>query len=179
MSLEKLLFDSSMNTILMVGRAIDRQPDIYYDLFPLILEDKKPFSSRAARVISIYSESNPSLLEPLIEPIIDFLPDCQTNGVKQSLLRIFNWYPCPEDDVLLSKLLDICFKWLGSTKEKPAVRVYSMETIYQISGKIPELKNELILVIEEQMPYGSVGFKSRGSRILRKLYKETSVSVNR
>jgi hypothetical protein len=49
------------------------------------------------------------------------------------------------------------------------VKVFGMTVLANLCEKLPELKNELRIIIEDQMPYGSAGFKSRGSKILKKL----------
>ncbi len=44
-----------------------------------------------------------------------------------------------------------------------------MTVLEKICRKIPELKPELRLIIEEQLPHGSAAFKNRGNRILKRL----------
>jgi hypothetical protein len=56
-----------------------------------------------------------------------------------------------------------------NTKQPIAVRVFSMTVLCNLAGKLPELKNELIPLIEDQMPYGSAGFISRGRKVLKDL----------
>jgi hypothetical protein len=46
-----------------------------------------------------------------------------------------------------------------------------MTVLFNIVKKYPELKDELKMSIEDQLPYGSAGFKSRGRRILKSLEK--------
>ena len=47
-----------------------------------------------------------------------------------------------------------------------------MEIIYKISQLYPEIKNELISTVENMMPRSSFGIKSRGRKLLKKLYRE-------
>ena len=51
-----------------------------------------------------------------------------------------------------------------------------MTVLYNITLKIPELADELKIIIEDQMPYGSAGFKSRGKKILKGLQKALNLS---
>jgi hypothetical protein len=46
-----------------------------------------------------------------------------------------------------------------------------MDVIFNIVKKFPELKEELKLAIEEQMPFGSAGYKSHGGKVLKALNK--------
>ena len=52
-----------------------------------------------------------------------------------------------------------------------AVKVHAMMIVYNHVLLYPELKDELITVIEDQGPNNSVGFKTRGRQIIKKLEK--------
>jgi len=58
---------------------------------------------------------------------------------------------------------------LENKKEPIAIRVFAMTVLANLADTYPEIKGELIAVIEDQMPYGSAGFISRGKKILKKL----------
>jgi hypothetical protein len=70
--------------------------------------------------------------------------------------------------------MNMCFDWLVSAKESVAVKVYAMEILYRISQVEPELKKELADSIEWRISEGTPGFKHRGLKTLKKLYKEMS-----
>jgi hypothetical protein len=53
-------------------------------------------------------------------------------------------------------------------QEKPAVKMFCLVILEKLSNLYPEIKPELILIIETQMPYESKAFKSRGRKILAK-----------
>jgi hypothetical protein len=74
-------------------------------------------------------------------------------------------------DTVLEEAADVGFKIMESKGEPIAVKVFAMTMLANICKKVPELKNELKLIIEDQMPYGSAGFRSRGGKILRQLAK--------
>ena len=44
-----------------------------------------------------------------------------------------------------------------------------MSVLLKIVRRYPELKQELKQLIEDQMPFGSAGFVSRGKRVLKAL----------
>lgn len=52
-----------------------------------------------------------------------------------------------------------------------AVRVFAMTVLANLAKQLPELKNELIPLIEDQLPYGSAAFISRGRKLLKELKK--------
>jgi len=63
---------------------------------------------------------------------------------------------------------DRCFA-LMDTKEPIAVRVFSMTVLANIAKQEPDLKKELRIAIEDQLPYASAGFLSRARKVLKGL----------
>ncbi len=57
-----------------------------------------------------------------------------------------------------------------------AVKCFSIEIAERLTSGRPELINELKLIIEDQFPFASSGFKSRASKLLAK--KKTKLSDN-
>ncbi len=101
------------------------------------------------------------MIENLQNPVHD--------AVKRNTLRILQFVDIPED--LLGLTAEICFSILNSAKSPIAFKVHAMSALLDIVKKYPELKGELKISIEEQMPFGSAGFISRGKRVLKALEK--------
>ena len=83
---------------------------------------------------------------------------------------MFTRSPLPQK--YFGELMNICFDWLISPRESVAVKVYAMEILYRLSEIEPELKKELADSIEWRITEGTPGFKNRGVKTLKKLYKE-------
>lgn len=138
-------------------------------LLALIFEDKDPIAWRAAWILDGSDELHPGLVRERITGIIRKLPDLESAGALRSLLRMLCRYEIPEEEQGL--IIDLCFSYLMSELYPVAVKVHAMQIIYHHTLLYPELKEELQTVIEDQMENNSVGFKSRGNRILQQLEK--------
>jgi hypothetical protein len=57
-----------------------------------------------------------------------------------------------------------------SPTETVAVKTEAMQTLGNIALKHPELKNELKMAIEDQLPKTTAGFHSRAKRIFKQLF---------
>jgi len=68
-------------------------------------------------------------------------------------------------------LADLCFGYLADPKTPIAIRCASMTVLEKICQRVPELKSELQLLLEEYMDHSSAGFKSRAKRVLARLAK--------
>ena len=78
-------------------------------------------------------------------------------------------YDIPEKDQ--GVLIDLCFSYLVSEQYPVAVKAHAMQIIYQHVLLYPELKDELIAVLQDQELNNSVGFKSRGQRLIKQMEK--------
>ncbi len=124
-------------------------------------------TQRAAAIVNEVCERKPEWLEPYYERVILNLRNDVHDAVKRNTVRLLQFHDIPED--LLGEAADVCFKLLESAKEPVAIKVFSMTVLFNIVKRVPELKSELEYMIEEQMPYGSAGFVSRGKKILKAL----------
>ena len=68
-------------------------------------------------------------------------------------------------------MINTCFKFLESSTEALAVKVFSMTVLSNLAKQYPEIVPEIKIVIEDQLPHQSAGFKSRAKKVLKDLDK--------
>lgn len=166
---ETELYDSSRVGIDVVVAKVGGDEEKFRALYGLAMKEKEKYSARACRVIYFCALRDPSIVLPYVSEIIRKLPELKNESVKRDFLHIFAELFLPEDEEDLGRLLDYCFGVMNSVTKQVSLKIYSMEILYRISLLEPELKQELALTIENQLQYGSAGFRSRGSKIVRKL----------
>lgn len=162
---------SKRNTDYIVS-IIDGSPKRFEMLWKTMITSDTPVPHRASWAITTCFDRWPELLQPYLEEMIDFIPESNHTGIKRCLLRILALSEIP--DSRMGNLLNLCFEYL-ETDMPVAVKVHAMQIIYNISQAEPDIKTELIAIIEEQMPKQSVGFENRGRKLLKKLYSETGI----
>jgi len=172
MELEDLLADSSRKTVDIAVQFIGDDSVLFRKMLDFALLDKYPYAMRAARVIQVIAEANPPRAVPYIDTIVQAMPGFKTGGLNRSMLRVLSYHCKKMSEEQLGILTDICFKNVLNSNEKPAIKVYSMDILYEISNLYPDLKRELISSIEAQLPRSSVGIKSKSRKMLKKLYNE-------
>jgi len=52
--------------------------------------------------------------------------------------------------------------------KEPDLKAYSIGILDKIGDEIPEIRQELKLVLQDLMPYESAGFQSRARKVLSK-----------
>ena len=155
-----------------VTSAINGCEDKFKKIWKIMFTGKTLISHRASWVVSTCFDRWPYLVQPYLPHIIDYIPHAPHTGIKRSLLRILAQSSIPE--LKMGKLLNICFEYL-EIDMPVAVKVHAMQIIYNISENEPDIKPELITIIEDQLPRNSIGFQNRGTKLLKKLYKETGL----
>ena len=167
----QILTENSKWNVDYITKEIGNDAETFRLLWSFLNTQAPPLSTRSAWVLESLSQKYPNLIEPYLKEIIERLPAVNNDTIKRHLVKILSFSILPEE--YLGKLFDICLGFIESTKETVAVKVHSMQILYNISELEPELKPELIAIIENQSEKSSSGFKARGIMLLDKLIKET------
>ena len=166
---DEILEDYSKPYVVYLANKIGADQEAFDELMELFLGDDYRVTQRAAWVLSHCVDNYPWLIEKHLERMILNLQKQVHVAVKRNTVRVLQFIDIPED--LMGITAELCFGFLNSGKEPVAVKAHSMVILFNIVKKFPELKEELKLSIEDQMPFGSAGFKRRGSKSLRSLKK--------
>ena len=165
---KQLLLEHSKENTMLVVDFIGSNPERFAILMDLFLNDTYRVTQRAAWVVGHAGKNQIALVQPYLEQMILHLKKPNLHdAIKRNIVRILQDIEIPES--LWGEAADICFRFLASHEEPVAIKVFSMTVLHNITKKVPELREELAILIEDQMPYGSAGFKSRGKKILKAL----------
>jgi hypothetical protein len=63
-------------------------------------------------------------------------------------------------------MVDTAFKFLTSSKDKVAVKVYAMQVLANACKQYPQLKTELVAAIEHEMNKNTIAFYARAKRVI-------------
>lgn len=147
---------------------VGSNPKRFAELVEIFLNGPYRVTQRAAWPLSNCVDLHPVLVKPHLKKLISFLGKAgEHDAVKRNILRFLQFIPIPKP--LQGKTVDLCFQFFGSPKEPVAIRVFAMTVLANLAKENPDLKNEIIPMIEDQMPYGSAGFVSRGKKVLKQL----------
>lgn len=124
-------------------------------------------NQRSAWVVGMLGDLKPDWFLPYFPQILECLENPIHDAISRNIYRTLQSFEIPSE--YEGSLYDLCIRDLSNAKSAIAVKVFCMTVAFNISKKHPELKDELALVIEEQLPYGSKGFLSRSKKILKTL----------
>ncbi|UCG27214.1 MAG: hypothetical protein JSV24_09580 [Bacteroidales bacterium] len=143
---------------------IGRDPDRFLTLWDLIFPETYPVSPRAAWVAESCCIKYPHLLKPYLNDLISRLPGIRFHGIKRHMIKILTYQDIPEK--YLGQLVDLCFAWIQASELPVSVKVHCMQVLYNILPQFPELEDEFIVVVNDQIPKNSAGFRTRAKKLL-------------
>jgi len=161
-------FPSGAEKDLYIQKAIGSK-DQFDTLVDLSLYDPDPVAWRAAWILDGADELQPGLAGKYLDKIVQALPMLESKGSLRSLLRMLCRYDIPEEAQGL--LIDLCFTYLTSELYPVAVKAHAMQIAYNHVLLYPELKDELVTILEDQIDNNSVGFLSRARRLIKQMEK--------
>lgn len=140
-------------------------------LFDLFLNDEYRVVQRAAWPLSYSVIRNPSFIEPHFQKLVRNLsrPGLH-DAVKRNTLRLLQEIEIPAR--YHGELMTLCFDYIASISEKPAIKAFSLTILYHLSTRYPEIRSELKTIIEERWDFETAAFRSRGRKILAAIQKK-------
>ncbi|MEZ4776945.1 MAG: hypothetical protein R3D00_27470 [Bacteroidia bacterium] len=168
---EEILQEHSKEQMRRVADYIGDDPQRVAEMMNIFFHGESKECQRIAWVVSIVGEKYPQRIVPYLPEMLKNLDNPVHDAVIRCTVRFMETLDIPEP--LMGEVADRCYAYLQSPQVPVAIRVFAMTVLYNISNTWPELKPELMLIIETHMPFGTAGFLSRGKKLLHKLRKET------
>ncbi len=143
-------------------------PASFEEIWSLTIAQDKVISPRAAWIMDHLLLEHPALLKPHLEAAVSELGrGVHHDGVLRILSKALSQQEIPE--VLHGELFGICRDHLLSPDSAIAIKVHGMEIATKIGLPFPDLREELIVILERMMGGDSAAIRSRGRKMLRKL----------
>ncbi len=141
----------------------------FNNLITIFLAGPYRITQRAAWPLSNCVRNHPFLIKPHFVSILKILDQEGIHAaVKRNIMRVLQDVDIPKRHQ--GSVVEKCFE-LMDAREPIAVRVFAMSVAAAIAKAQPDLKHELKLTIEDQLPYGSAAYLSRAKKILSQLEK--------
>ena len=164
---QQLMVELSRRNIDLITQWSEENPESINVLIDMVLSHEDKLAMRASWVLEKYSEKYPNCLQERIHEIIDVLNKIPSSSTRRIIAKVLMYHTIPEEKE--GEILNFCITMLERPKEPVAVKANCMTIVFNLLPKYPDLKNEIFAIIEDQIPYHSVGFKSRFNVLKRRL----------
>jgi hypothetical protein len=167
------LADSSKALAHLTANMVYDEPALFNLLLDVAIAGEKQYAQRAARIVCLCTTRFPEFFQPHCSRVIRELKNIHSEGALRNFLKIIAEVPLKLTNRDKSILVNQCFDYLVSHEYAVAIRVFSMQVLFNLSREIPEIGEELFRILEEQSPEASAGYQSRAKNILRKGGRKT------
>lgn len=147
---------------------ITQEISLLPELLDYCFDPNGDYNQTACWVMSNILDRNPELLNPYLSRILEATTkEGYHDGVYRNCFRVLSRRKIPND--LHELAIDSAFTHFENKKNAVAIRAFSMKVLGDLLGKYPDVAQELVLMIEEELPHGTSGFKSIGKKVMRQL----------
>ena len=165
---EEILKEHSKTQCAKIVKWVGSNQARFDELFRLFLNDEYRVVQRAAWPLSYCVIAHPSLISKHWKRLLKNLQKPGLHdAVKRNSIRLMQDIEIPEK--YHGDVMNTCFSYLESPAEPLAVKVFSMSVLGNIAMRYPDIKAELKLIIEDQLPRQTAGFKSRAKKVLKQI----------
>ncbi len=165
---ETILSEHSSANCSRIAKWAGSNQQNFDELFNLFLNNEFPLVQLASWSLSYAAIAHPSLLQKHFGRLVKNLrkPGLH-DAVKRNTVRILQDIAIPKK--YHGEVMNICFDYIITPGEKPAVKAFSLTVLQHLSKQYPEIKQELKTIIEDRWDLESAAFKSRAKKILKEL----------
>lgn len=163
----EIIREHSKKQTVKLAKWVSEDQNRFSKLMDIFLNEEFRIVQRASWIVKYVAADHSDWIQPWIRKMLGYCRKPVHDAVKRNVMRILQDAEIPKH--LYGLTADVCFNFLSSQKEPVAIKAFSMTVLYNIVQHEPDLRNELILLIEGQLEWEKSAFRSRGRKILKQL----------
>ncbi len=163
---EELFADHSKQQAINVAKYACESEDNMQQLIDCLLSTDTIIAQRAAWSIGWSAKLDINSILPFLHLVIPLIERKDVHdAVIRNTMLVLESIDIPE--VYHGIVMNGCFNFIENPATAPAIKAYSMTTVYNLSKHYPEILQELKTIIENNWDNETPAFKSRGKKILK------------
>ncbi len=160
-----LMDDSDTNRKKWAEQIVDKKIPLL-ELTPL-LDAGKRAATRFIWMVGDLCELEPAVVFPAITHFWSKRNTVDITNYNRSLAKMF-WL-CGIPEKIEGEAVNEMFEWLTDPEAIVSTKNYSLLALGNLTGKYPELEQEIRMVIEDQLNKNSVAFEKCAQKVLKQL----------
>ncbi len=163
---DKILAARSRVNCTKIIQWIGNDQSRFDQLADLFFNDDTIVVQRAGWPMSEIIISHPSWGKKYLKKLLSYVKEPHHHeAVKRNTVRILQVMDIPEK--YQGEVMNLCFDYILSPTEKPAVKAFSLTVLHRFSKIYPDIRPELKTIIEERWDLETAAFRSRAKKILK------------
>lgn len=153
---------------LWIKQIVDEEIDIK-ELCDLFLCQDKTTALRFSWFLSEIGLYKPKALFDILPYLFEQREQTSIKDFTYSFVKYWRIAGVPEENKAVA--VNLLFEWLTAPNTSVSVKTHSMEVLYGLTKEFPDLKNELITCVEDQLTKTKVSFGVKAKGIVHTLKK--------
>ncbi|ANI90014.1 hypothetical protein A9P82_12415 [Arachidicoccus ginsenosidimutans] len=138
------------------------------ELMQCFLSNEYRLQQRAAWCVSMAARKNKQLIISYVPFLVQQLSRKDVHdAILRNSLRILQEVEIPAK--YFGETMNACFAFVESATTPIAIKAFALTVLGNIAQHIPEIKNEIKLLIDFQINNASAGFKARAKQVLKQI----------
>lgn len=155
---EEILREHSKAQCQKIVDWVGHNRERFDELFQLFVGKDKKIVQRSSWPLSYCVENEPSFISNYFGSVLQKIKEEKAHdAVKRNGLKLLNSVEIPLS--YEGEIMDLCFQLLEAPEETVAVKMFSLKILGNMTKKYPEICNEVMLMIEAQLPNATPGFR--------------------
>lgn len=151
----------------VVAVEVLQKPALLEEALACLLDDDQTVSGRAAYVMMRVGKEHPEWLRPYKSLLLGEVAAISWWQVRYQLCKVIPQLGLTGAEIRLA--FELYQSFLAD--KSGAVRSFSLSGLAELAGLDPELRADVIAIIEERMPAGTPAMRARGRKVLTQLYR--------
>jgi hypothetical protein len=142
------------------------------ELFNLFLKDEYRVVQRAGWPVSYCAMAHPEFMKKNFGKLLKNLKrPGMHEAVKRNTVRLLQDLAYRQAGIPIPKkyqgeIMSLCFDYISSPTEKIAIKAFSLTVLQNLSKIYPDIKQELVAIINDRWDFETAAFRSRAKKIL-------------
>jgi hypothetical protein len=167
---EELLLEHSKKQAVKIADFAGASPRNFKQLMHCYLQDVYRVSQRAAWSVCLVALDKPALIKPYIPTLVSLLSRKDVHpSVIRNATRILETLEVPAE--FHGQMMNDCFQLIEAPVTPAAIKAFSLTILFRLSTMYPDIRAELLLIIQERWDTETPAFHSRGRKIMQQLQK--------
>jgi hypothetical protein len=156
-----------VKTVLAIANQAIEDSDVLDDLLSILIHGKIREQYMASWILSRAVELHSEILhESAHTTCLKAINATKEGGIKRNLIRIWQ-FSIPESESTQLEVLDKVLNFLSDGSQDVAVRVFSITVLERLLKYFPEIKEEVIFLLEREYSQAKPSFKVRVDRFFK------------
>ncbi|GAA4306031.1 hypothetical protein GCM10023143_11690 [Compostibacter hankyongensis] len=143
---------------------IGSDPSRFEALVQLLLAGEYRITQRGAWPLSYCIRAHPELIRKHLSHLVVKLETSDNNALIRNILRFLKDVDIPASES--GQVMTVCFDLVQDPAAPAAHRAFALSILGRLAEHYPDIREEIRLCIEDQLPYAKPSFRSTARRVL-------------